>query len=228
MATPATRTLFQISDDLHALANLLDESEGVIDNDLADAAIDQFLAELGAEIDRKVDNYCALIKELEAKAKARDEESRRLKALADSDANTAGRLKARLLNFFQIQGIQKVDTVRFEVARQNNGGSLPVIIDPKLEEHPEEIPEGYRRVVFSPDHNAIRCALTGGHQFDWASFGERGEHLRIRQPHRSLPARVGQTAGGEGSGATGATDRRFLSQNSHERDSTDKRKSSHY
>jgi hypothetical protein len=69
MATAATRTLFQISDDLHALAELLDESEGVIDNDLADAAVDQFLAELGAETDRKVDNYCALIKELEAKSK---------------------------------------------------------------------------------------------------------------------------------------------------------------
>lgn len=178
--TATARTLFAISDDLFALAELLDETDGEIDGDLAEQAIDQFLSELGAERDRKVDNYCALIKELEARSKARMEEADRLKALAASDAGAAERLKTRLHNFFQIQGIQKLATLRFNIARQNNGGSLPVVIDPQLQEHPEEIPEGYRRVAFSPDIGAIRCALAGGEALDWASFGERGEHLRIR------------------------------------------------
>jgi hypothetical protein len=175
-----SRTLFAISDDLNALADLLSEADGDITDEQLEAAVDKWFAELGAERDSKIDGYCALVKHFEATAAARKAEAARVDALATTDLNNAKRLKTRLHQFFMAHEIQKIETLRFKVARQNNGGALPIVIDPLLLEHPEEIPEGYRRVIFSPDMIAIADALKRGESFDWAVFGERGEHLRIR------------------------------------------------
>jgi hypothetical protein len=174
------RTLFEIGDDLYALNDLLSEVGGEVSDEQAESAVDEWFAEVGTELDTKIDGYCALYKHFEAMQKARVDEANRLLALATTDGNNAKRLKTRLHQFFMAHNISKMETLRFKVARQNNGGALPIILDPAVEEHPEEIPEGYRRVVFSPDMNAIANALKAGETFDWAVFGERGEHLRIR------------------------------------------------
>lgn len=176
------RTLFEISDDLLALADLLEETGGEITDEAAENAIDDFFLELGAERDKKLDSYCALIREFEARQDVREQEAKRLLALAQTDGKNAKKLKERLLFFFQTQDLKKVETDRFKISRQANGGKMPVVLNPYLEEHPEELPEGLRRVRFSPDLDAIREYIEQNPEdADVVGYlGTRGEHLRIK------------------------------------------------
>lgn len=174
------RTLFNIGEDYAALGELLDEIGGEITSEQAEEAIDEFFAELGDELNIKLDGYAALIREREARAKARDEEAKRIAALAQTDKNTASRLKGRLKSFLEMQGKQKIETARAVIAIQNNGGKAPVILDEYFQAHPEELPEGLRKVVFTPDLDAIRAQLESGEDLGFAEIGERGTHLRIR------------------------------------------------
>ncbi len=174
------RGLFEISEDLHFLSDFLTESGGDITDEALELEIDKWLASLGAERDVKIDNYCALIKEFEAKAEARKEEAARVENLAIVDANNAARLKSRLHEFFKAHNLDKIETLRFKVARQKNGGALPVILDASAVEAPELIPEPYRRVTYSANVGMIADDLKAGVEIPFAHLGERGEHLRIR------------------------------------------------
>lgn len=174
------RTLFEISEDLHFLSDFLTEAGGDITEESLEAEIDKWLADLGAERDTKIDNYCALYKELEARATARKVEAARVADLANIDANAAARLKSRLHKFFIAHNIDKIETLRFKVGRAKNGGALPVIIDPSVAEAPELLPEHYLKVMYAPDFVAIKADLDAGAELLWAKLGERGEHLRIK------------------------------------------------
>lgn len=174
------RSLFEISEDLNFLSDFLTETGGDITDEQLEAEIDKWLADTTAERDVKIDNYCALIKDFEAKAEARKVEAARIASLGTTDHNAAARLKSRLHEFFKLHNIDKVETLRFKVARTKNGGALPLIIDADLLLKPETIPELYREVTYAPDRGVIRQDLADGIEFDWAKLGERGEHLRIR------------------------------------------------
>lgn len=174
------RGLFDISSDLHFLQDFLTETEGDITEEGLEAEIDKWLEDLGAERDTKIDNYCALYKQFEAMAEARKVEAARIAKLGQIDANAAARLKDRLHEFFKAHKIDKLETLRFKVARQKNGGSLPLIIDNEYMDNPELLPEHYQRVTITPATAIIAEDLNAGEKLKWAKFGERGEHLRIR------------------------------------------------
>ncbi|HAX77623.1 MAG TPA: hypothetical protein DCY88_17755, partial [Cyanobacteria bacterium UBA11372] len=68
------RTLFSISAEIGELTALLDEIE---DNDReGEQLITSWLEQLGEERDRKLDNYAALISELQARAAVRKAEAK--------------------------------------------------------------------------------------------------------------------------------------------------------
>lgn len=154
-----TKNLFEISDDLLALDALLDEIGGDISDAEAEAAVDAWLKELGAERDSKLEAYAYLIKENEARAAALKEEAARLKARREAAENKADRLKTRLEIFLKVQGIDRIQTERFTFALQKPGGKPRVAIAEAYEENPVELPERFRRVKFEADLNAIREAL---------------------------------------------------------------------
>lgn len=174
------RSLFEISEDLHFLEDFLTDTGGDITDEAMEAEIDKWLDDLGSERDTKIDNYCALIKQLEAMAEARKVEATRIANLGSIDNNAAARLKQRLHQFFIVHNIEKVETLRFKVARQKNGGALSVILDKELVDDPENIPEPYRKTVYFANIQDIAEDLKAGVELPWVKFGERGEHLRIR------------------------------------------------
>jgi hypothetical protein len=91
------RTLFNISEDLEQLNDLLDE----VGNDAQQQElINQWLEQLGSERDRKLDNYSALIVEMTSRAAARKAEAQRLLELAATDENRVLLLRDRLKWFF--------------------------------------------------------------------------------------------------------------------------------
>lgn len=177
-----SKTLFQISDDLLAIDALLDEMEGDITNPEAEAAIDQWFAELGTERNAKLESYGYLIKELEARASGIKEEVARLRARQQASENKAERLKARLEVFFQLHNIDKIATTAFTFAMQNPGGKPKVQLRDEFAENPVELPEGYRRVKFEADLISLREALEAGDETaqQYAYIVPPIKRLRIR------------------------------------------------
>lgn len=178
----STRTLFNISDDLLALENLLIESEGEVTDNDAESAIDQWFAELGDARDSKLEAYAFLIRAIESDAEAVKAEADRLKSRQKALENRASRLKERLEVFFQIHSIEKIDTTHFTFAMQKPGGKPKVGIAQQYLDAPEELPEGLRRVKFEPDLVAIRERLEASDAdvAEWAWFEQPVKKLRIR------------------------------------------------
>lgn len=168
-------TLYAIRDDLEALAALLYEVGGDVSEDEAAAAIDGWLRETDEALRSKLDRYAALIRETESAASTRRAEADRLDALAKADEETVKRLKARLQWFLEDQELDRYETSRFKITLAVNGGHLPV----RVSLPPEHLPQQFQRVTVAADIDAIRTALQQG-PLDFAEFGERGHHLRIR------------------------------------------------
>jgi hypothetical protein len=171
-----SRPLFTISDDLLTLATLLADVGGDITDTDAEAAITAWFAELGAERDTKIDNYCTLIRELEARHAARTQEAKRLLVLAKTDDATAQRLRARLFAFFKSHDITRLTTPRFQLGIVHNGGLLPL----GYTGLPVTIPADFQQVTIDYDNTAIRKALDGGETLTFAYYLPRGERLSIR------------------------------------------------
>lgn len=173
-----SRTLHDISEDLLALEAMLEDLGGDVTDDDVAAFLDDWFERATADRDKKIDNYAALILELETRAEVRRAEAKRLADKAKRDEDRARYLKERLQVFYETHGLSKLETPRFTVSLARNGGRLPLLLD--LD--PEQLPASYRseRVTYTPDQEAIRAALDAGEVLAFARYGDRGQSLRIR------------------------------------------------
>lgn len=167
-------TLLDISNELLTLEAQLEQLGG--DVDTAGSLVDEWL-DACARQREKLDNYAALIRELELRAEVRKAEARRLAERAKQDAEQAAFLKERLRQHFIQHNIQSIETERFRISHARNGGLLPLILDV----NPEELPEPYRvtEVRHKANIDAIRAALDAGETLTFARYGERGSSIRI-------------------------------------------------
>jgi len=170
------RSLLDISDDMLALDDVLDERGGDVTG--CEQIVDAWFSELGAERERKLDGYAAFIRELEARATARMKEAERLIARHDVDMRKADFLRARLKAFFEVHKLTKVECERATISLVNNGGKAPLLIDERA-----PVPPEFQRCIperWEPNKDAIRAALESGNSLTFARLGERGKQLRIR------------------------------------------------
>ena len=170
-------TIYEISDDMAALDALLAETGGEITPE-AEAAFDQFEAELSANLTTKVDGYCALIAEIDARAAARKAEAKRLADRAKADERTADALRERLRFVWEQRKLGKVETDRFTVSLSKNGGKQPLDIRCGVEDLPSWAVK--TETVVTADKEAIRSRLDSGESLDFASLMERGTRISIR------------------------------------------------
>jgi len=168
------RTLFDISDDLEKLNELLDAAG---DDAQQQEVLIQWLEQLGEERDHKLDGYAALIAEIQVRAEARKAEARRLAQLAASDENRAKLLKNRLKWFFEQHQLKTLETARYRLSVAKNS-TRPLIVNPDVAI--ASLPEEYQKVSVELNAAAIREALNQGTKLDFAYFGEVGTHLRIK------------------------------------------------
>ena len=169
------RSLFNISEDLEKINELLDE----VGNDTEQQEIiSQWFETLGEERDRKLDGYAALISEMQARADVRKAEARRMQELAATDENRARLLKARLKTFFETHDIKTIETPRYKLTLAKNGGRAPLILDENLAV--TSLPEHFQKVSIDADTAAIRDALERGETLEFAQLGERGTSMRIK------------------------------------------------
>jgi len=174
----AKKTLFEISQDMQAFDDLLEESEGGFD----DPEVQEILAKMGDEImgdlENKVDNYAAYIQTLTFRAKARKEEAKRLTERAKISENHADRMKDFLKKVLEFNEVKKIDTPRFLVSVAGNGGKQPL----ECNVLPEDLPDEYRteKVTYAKNGDAIREALLAGKEVAGCRLLERGTSLRIK------------------------------------------------
>lgn len=171
------RTLFNIGDDLRALADLMDECEELSPE--VDAAITAWFNELSADEAAKLDGYVGLIRTWEMEAAAAYAEAEQYEAKARVRANRAARLKDRLKWYLESTGRKKVETAtKRTIAIQANGGPVPVMLADSID--PSTIPDDLAIVRRTIDTEAVRQFLLAGGTLDFAALGFRGTHLRIR------------------------------------------------
>lgn len=167
------RTLFDITEDLAAIDDLLAEVGGDVSDPAVESAIEGWFAEIESNFDAKADNYAALIRQMEARAEIRREESKRLLERARIDESSARFLKSRLITAMHHLGKRTVETDRFRISVAKNGGLQGVEVT-------GDVPPEFRKIVSEPDTAAIRTALLEGSELSFAHLRERGERLAIR------------------------------------------------
>jgi len=169
--------LYKLASELIALEEQLEELTSDTDRqDLIDGFLTNWV-EVQEGLRSKIDGYCSLIEEIEARAIARQEAARRLTTLATVDLNKVKSLKASLQRFFELRQIKKLDTDRYRLTLAKNGGKLAVILDSRPVEN---LPEGFKKTHIAADNEAIRKALESGEVLDFARLGDRGQSLRIK------------------------------------------------
>jgi hypothetical protein len=173
-------TFFEISEDIRALHDLLVECGGELTDEQSEIAIDEWLAEANATVERKLNGVGWLIREFEAKADAREQAAKALMALAGADGNQAKQIKERAKMFLEMCGLTKVETEHFKFTIAANGGALPLIVPPGWEAEPASAPEAFHKVEIRLNRDAIREAIRNDEETHGAKLGERGTHLRVR------------------------------------------------
>lgn len=168
-----TRTLFNISEDLEKLNELLDEA-----GDDSQQLLNQWFDQLGTERDRKLDGYAALISEMLARAEVRKTEARRLVELAAVDEKRARLLKERLKWFLETHNLKTIETPRYRLSLAKNGGKAPLILKDAVVAN--QLPERFQKISIEPNTATIREALEAGEHLDFATLGDRGTGLRIK------------------------------------------------
>jgi hypothetical protein len=168
-------TLIQISRDLIELEEQLEE---LFDNPEAqDRLIDRWfwLENIESQRDQKLDNYAALIQELQARADARKAEANRLSKRSQIDENKVKALKANLQRFFQAHELKTIETDRYRLTLAKNGGKAPLILDDCIGFH---IPDQF--LTREIDRVAVREALEKGEVLEFARLGDRSYSIRIK------------------------------------------------
>lgn len=157
--------LYEIADELRRVA----EAEG---GELPPDAEQRF-DRLNLELADKADSIAALVREREAEARACRVEAERFSDRAASLENDAKRLKLYLQQHLAALGIDRLDTPRFKVYRQQN----PLKVEWLGSGDP---PREFARVRIEPDLQLVKQALESGKELPEGFRVSRGEHLRIK------------------------------------------------
>lgn len=162
-------SLYAIGSEFERILDLIDEAGGEITEHVS-----WVLDALELDEAAKVESYCKLIRTLEARAKMRRDEAKRLAESAASDERLTENLKNRLIAHLDRTHKTKTEAGVFTVRVQAN--SCPsVLATPPA----EELPELYRVVKLDVNRKALAEAFKQGDTLPPGVIVETGRHLRI-------------------------------------------------
>lgn len=159
--------IFDLTDNYEEVLNMLYQ------DDIDEQMVFDTLEGIEGEFDDKADNYVKIIRELEVKANAREEEAKRLTESAKVYKNRVKALKSNL--FYAMKKIGKTNfaTNLFSFNIVKNGGKQALTID-------GEVPQEYTKTIVENDTEKIRQVLEAGQELPFAHLEPRGESLRIK------------------------------------------------
>lgn len=105
-------TLYEMTEAAKTLYAMLDNEE--IDEQVVNDTLE------GMEVDKKLEDYCFVIREFENDVVKFKTEYERMKAKADSAKKNIERLKSRMLNYFEATGKKKETIGLFTVATRES------------------------------------------------------------------------------------------------------------
>lgn len=163
--------LYDLQRKHEELVEFLAERRGVLSPEDAQT-LDAMEQAIGDGLTQKAAAYIQIIRERESMAEVRKQESSRLRDLARQDESVVEHLKLRLMSVMQGMGEKRIETPVGKISLCQNSVA-PVVFSPDI-----PVPASYLRM--EPDTGAIRAALLAGEDLDFAVFGERGFHVRIK------------------------------------------------
>lgn len=172
-------SLYQITEQLVALDQLLEEIGGDVSEGTQGEALEKWIKEYEWQQREKIDAYGGMIASMKADMEAIQEEVERLNIRSRIINNRIERLKAMAKFAMEMRGIRKLEGVKFTISIQKNGGKPPLEL---LVEDPEKLPLEFVKIVRQPDKDAIRAALESNDPKaeKIARIGMPGESVRIR------------------------------------------------
>ena len=166
--------LFEITGQFLQLQEMLEDGE------CDEKIFEDTLESLNFDFEEKADNYAKIIRNFESQIEALKAEEKRLKERRSVCERNIKRMKEALENAMKLANKRKFKTDLFSFSIAKNGGALPVIVDVKTEDLPDECVI----VTEKPDLKALAALLTDPENKEYykkfAHFGERGESLRIK------------------------------------------------
>jgi hypothetical protein len=172
------KPLYALSAEAAQLQELLeayaDAHDGVVDELPAELA--QAIDQSASDIATKVDRIVSVVKEYDARAKARQAAARDLLLSARSDESKATSLKTYLGQCMAQAGAKHWAGGLHEARVVSNGGKRPVVV--RVE--PADLPMRFQVVSLDADTSAIREALEAGEAVTGCELAPRGTHVRIK------------------------------------------------
>lgn len=160
--------LYELTKDWEGIYQMLDNP------DIPEDAIMDSIEGIEGIMDIKIESMAKFVRIFDGDISIIDSEIERLKELRDSKKNRRSWLLKSIMDMMKATARPKIKTALFSFSIQKNGGKLPIIIKPGCDVPPEWLKPG------DPDTTRIRKHLEEGHELDFATFGERSEHLNIR------------------------------------------------
>jgi hypothetical protein len=175
------KSIYDIVEETLGIERVITDLEsGELTDEQATSILYDALISAEGDLKAKAEGYVIRMKKLEADAKIRSDEAKRLSESAGSLTKQSERLKSVLKMAMETLDTEKIETGLFTVAIQKNGGVAPVEIDPAIDT--DALPEEFKKTVttVSANKEAIRTALESGQELPFAKLGVRGTSLRVR------------------------------------------------
>ena len=159
-------TLYQLTGQMLDLMELLEDPD--VDPEVVNDTMDA----VNMELEDKLDSYCVIIKELEAKADMLDKEKKRLDTRQKTVENSIKKLKQRMMLSMKLLGKKKVKTDKFSFTIKSNAPSLKIDDEAK-------VPAEYKLPQPDKIDSAGLKKFLAGKDTDYAHF-EQSESLLIK------------------------------------------------
>lgn len=172
---PKKDTLFEVTDDLLALDQLLTESEGELTPE-----IEAWREEYAAKIRDKADGIGWYAKRLQNEAEFFKAQRDELAAKARRAERKLEWLKGYIAYCMARLETRKIEGKVYTLALQKNGGKPPLEILEPFKSDPAQLPAEFQRVTVSANTDALRIAAEEGMADEVVRLLPAGESVRIR------------------------------------------------
>lgn len=165
-------SLFALTGEYNQLYDMMTETEEPVDEEVIKDTMDAIMG----EIEVKSEGYIAVMNRLDMEIQACKSQKEAWAKKQKVRENMAERLKERLIIAMTNLGKDEITAGDVTIKLQPNSVA-PVIID-----NEDAVPKEYKKVTVEEkiDKTKIGNALKSGKKFDWAHFGEKGNHIRIK------------------------------------------------
>lgn len=158
-------TLYELKGDilrLYELSAEMDDEQAFIDT----------LESIKGDVEVKAEGIVSLRNQLKMEMQECDRAIEHYQHKKEVRKHAFDRITKLLQEFMETTNMPVINAGDYTIKLQNNGGSLPLIID-------GVVPENYMKIKYEPDGELIRKAIADGKNITFAHLAERGKHIRI-------------------------------------------------